>query len=425
MTVAKTDQSNRRPTSAARPWLALALGGGAPRVVSEHSTPPDQQPDLAGGVAAAPGPGQLARGPTHATHVRLALALGGGAARGLAHIGVLDVLEREGIKPACIAGSSMGGLIGALSASGLTAVEIREVARGFRFPRWFIPGGLLPFEAIFPSAMAHLSGNFEELPTPLIVTAVDLEEGSQVILHTGPVLPAVRATCTVPGVLPAVRHGGRWLVDGGLVNILPVDVAWLAEPDIVVAVKVGGLRRRRIPALSWPATTFFAWLGMARPIPATARVSFEVLVRAAEIVVDRQAALAVAMTGPELLIEPDLGDIALRDFDRLDDAVKAGRRAAQAALPELVRLLESPLPRPTAAGRVFQLHADPVCAMVINPARARATATHREITYFFCSINCFDSFVRAPDAYLGKSALSFGGRAPNRSPGRRRSQTPR
>lgn len=83
---------------------------------------------------------------------RVALALGGGAARGLAHIGVLEVLEREGVRPGCIAGSSMGGIIGALAAAGFTAREIAEVARGFRFPWWFLPGGFLRWETIFGPA---------------------------------------------------------------------------------------------------------------------------------------------------------------------------------------------------------------------------------------------------------------------------------
>lgn len=354
-----------------------------------------------------------------ASGVRLALALGGGAARGLAHIGVLEVLEREGIQPGCIAGSSMGGLIGALSAAGLRASELTDVARSFRFPRWFVPGGILEWDALFPSAVPVLKGTFEQLATPLAITAVDLEAGSQVILHSGPLLPAVRATCTVPGVLAPVRLGGRWLVDGGLVNVLPVDVAWMGDPDIVVAVKVGAPRARRIPELNWRVTSFLSRLGGVFPNPATAKVSFEVLVRAAEIILERQTALAAAMTGPEVLIEPDLGAITLRDFHRLDDAVAAGRRAAEDALPELRRLLEAPPHRSPKGDRVFSLRFDPVCAMVISPGRARATLTHGAETYYFCSPNCRDCFQRDPDPYLRCAGLAFGGARRALSPERR------
>lgn len=340
---------------------------------------------------------------------RLALALGGGAARGLAHIGVLEVLEREGIRPDCVVGSSMGGLVGALSAAGLNAADIADLAKGFRFPRWFIPGAIVDWETVFAPAVSYLdSRSFEELELPLVVTAVDLEEGAQVILHEGSVLQAVRATCAVPGVLPAVRAGGRWLVDGGLVNMLPVDVAWMVEPDVVIAVKVGAARARKMPELDWPLTALLSRLGSIVPNPGTAKLGFEMLVRAAEIVLDRQATLAAAMTGPEILIEPDLGDLGLRDFDRLHDAVRAGRIATEAVLPELHQLLEAPPRVQVRSELVLTLRFDPVCAMVISPGRARARAEHEGVTYYFCSSNCRDCFTQAPAAYLRNAALAFG-----------------
>ena len=244
---------------------------------------------------------------------------------------------------------------------------------------------------------------------PLAVTAVDLEAGSPVVLHSGPLLPAVCATCAVPGVMPPVDLGGRWLIDGGLVNILPVDVAWMAAPDVVVAVSVGAPRSGRIPELSWRSTALAARWGGVLPNLVTAKVSFEVLVRTAEIMLDRQFELATAMTGPELLIEPDLGNIALRDFQRLDDAVDAGRRAAEAALPRFHKLLEAPPHARTIGERTLELCFDPVCSMVISPTRARASATHGGATYHFCSANCHACFEREPDRYTGKAGLWFTG----------------
>lgn len=347
--------------------------------------------------------------PAGKTGARLALALGGGAARGLAHIGVIEVLEREGLRPDCLVGSSMGGLIGALSASGVAARDMIEVAHSFGFPRWFIAGSIVEWDRVFTSAVAPLSGvSFEGLRTPLFISAVDLEAGTQVILHKGLVLPAVRATCAVPGVLPPVKLGGRWLVDGGLLNVLPVDVAWMVEADVVVAVKVGAARTRRMPQLDWTVTSLLSRLGHLIPNPATAKIAFEVLVRAAEIVLDRQTALVVAMTAPEVLVEPDLGDIGLRDFDRLEDAVKAGKQAAEQALPEIYRLLEAPPRSQVRSELVVTLRFDPVCAMVISPGRARARAEHEGTTYYFCSANCRDCFERDPAHYLRDGALSFG-----------------
>lgn len=364
--------------------------------------------------------GQLApaRRPAGRLGARLALALGGGAARGLAHIGVLEVLEREGIRPDCLVGSSMGGLIAALSAAGLRAREIADLARGFRFPRWFILGSFVDWDTVFAPAVSVLGGqSFEALDLPLFVTAVDLEAGTQVILHSGRVLPALRATCAVPGVLPPVRLEHRWLVDGGLANVLPIDVAWMVEPDVVVAVKVGAARAREMPELDrWPAT-LLGWLGTIVPNPGTAKLAFEVLSRAAEIALDRQTSLAAAMTGPELLIEPELGDVGLRDFDRLDDAVRAGRLATEAVLPELRRLLEAPPRAQVRSELLLTLRFDPVCAMAISPGRARATADHEGTTYYFCSPNCRDCFEQQPTLYLRNTALAFG---PTREKGRSR-----
>ncbi len=337
---------------------------------------------------------------------RVALVLGGGAARGLAHIGVLEVFEREGIPLDSIVGTSMGGLIGALSATGLDAREVAEVARGFHFPRFYLPGAILHWSSLFASAVPVLSGTFEELVTPLVVSAVDVEAGAQVLLHTGPVLPAVQATCSVPGILPPVRLDDRWLVDGGLVNVLPVDVAWMNDAEVVVAVKVGAVGKRRIPQMNWRVNTLLSRLGAVIPNPATAKVTAEILFRAVEIMLERQTTLAVAMTGPELLIEPELGDMSMRDFNRREDAIDAGRRAAEAALPELTHLLEEAPVGPGTGERVLSLRFDPVCAMVINPNRARAKVTRGDSIYYFCSENCRDRFERDPDAYVQSTSYS-------------------
>lgn len=339
---------------------------------------------------------------------RMALVLGGGAARGLAHIGVMGVLERDGIRPTSLVGSSIGGLVGALAAAGLSAAQIVEVAGTFTFPRRFVPGGLVQWDDIFPGAVSVLDGrSFGDLATPLTVTAVDLESGETVILDEGPVLPAVRATCAVPGVLAPVRLGGRWLVDGGLVNVLPVDVAWMKDPPFVVAVKVGGLRPRTISRFGTLRQRILLKVGECIPNPLTARACFEILVRASEIVLDRQATLAAAMTGADLIIEPDVGDLGLRDFHRLREAVDAGRRAAETALPAVRRLLAGAPHRCSSRARRSIRRFDPVCGMVISPGRARAKASVHATTYFFCSTNCRESFVRDPERYLRHPLVRF------------------
>jgi NTE family protein len=327
---------------------------------------------------------------------KIALILGGGAARGLAHIGALEVLEREGIRPAFVGGASMGGLVAALWAAGLDAGAIRGVARGFRFPRWFVPGGLVAWDRIFAPAVPFLEhATFESLQTPLAVLAVDVESGRPIVLHEGEVLPAVRATCAIPAVLPPVGLGGRMLVDGGLVNVLPVDIAAMAEPDVVVAVSVRARREREVPTLHrWLAGAGWGF-GRLFPNPVTARLSFELLVRAAEIALERQATLAAAMVGPEVLVEPDVRDLGLRDFHRLDDAVDAGRRATEAALPALRRAIErASAARGERLANHRELTYDPICEMVVTPSSAVAVVELDGRKYYFCSHGCRDAFLR-------------------------------
>jgi NTE family protein len=329
----------------------------------------------------------------------VALALGGGGARGLAHLGVLEVLEAEGIRPTFLAGTSIGGLVGALSASAISAVEIIAIARDFRFPRRFVPGRVLTWEQIFPSAVPLLEGRtFEDLGTPLAVSAVDLLAGEEVMLHSGPLLPAVRATCAVPGVLPPERLGGRCLVDGGVMNVLPVDLAWSWEPDIVIAVNILASPRRSVQLDSRYARIATA-LGKIVPNPMTAHLAYEIAMRAVEVALDRQRALAIAMTGPEVLIDVDLGDVSIGDFHRLDEVVEVGRRATRVALPRLHAALAAPPCIAAHADGRFTLHIDPVCRMAISPGRARAQCEREGVTYYFCSINCRDNFERHADRY--------------------------
>lgn len=325
---------------------------------------------------------------------RIALVLGGGGARALAHVGVLEVLERTGLSPALFVGTSMGGVVAALAAAGHSSSEIHELSRSIRFPRWFIPGGLVTWDRIFGKVGRALAGHtFESLERPLAVVSVDLEAGRQVVHHLGPLVPALRATCAVPGVLPPVEADGRWLVDGALVNSLPVDVASMFEPDLVIAARAGGHGHRKVPSLRRPWSAFLGRVAQLVPNPMSAMVGFEVLVRSAEIALDRQGTLAAAMVEPSVLVDADVADIGLRDFHRLDEVVAAGRRAAELALPRLQRALNAVEAKPATPGqRVVDV--DPVCDMVVNPASSAAAVSDGARTYYFCSLTCRDAFLR-------------------------------
>lgn len=338
---------------------------------------------------------------------RIALALGGGGARGLAHLGVLELLEAEGIQPSLLAGTSIGGLVGALLARGMPAPRIVAAAREFRFPRHYVPGRVLAWEDIFPTAVPVLRDmTFEELVIPLVVSAVDLVEGEEVVLHSGPLLPAVRATCAVPGVLPPERLGGRYLVDGGVMNVLPVDLAWSWEPDVVVAVNIVSSLRQPVHLDSRYARIANR-LGRVLPNPLSAHLAYEVAMRAVEVALDRQRALAIAMTGPEVLIDIDLGDVAIGDFQRLDEIIEIGRRASRVALPRIRAAIAAATQADRRSPFGFAPNIDPVCRMVISPGRARAKLERDGVTYYFCSVNCRDSFERHAQRYAVRPDCSW------------------
>ena len=345
-------------------------------------------------MPASPGDGVAAAlGPT------IALALGGGGARGLAHFGVLEVLQSEGIRPDFIAGTSIGGLVGALWATALPAHDILRAAASFRLPGRFLPGRSLVWDRIFASAVPILAGRtFESLATPLVVSAVDLLTGEEVALNSGPVLPAVRATCAIPGAIDPERIGGRCLVDGGVTNILPVDLAWSRHPDLVIAVNI---LARSVPVLQLDSAYCRAAfrLGRIGPNPLTAYYSYGIAMRAVEIALNRQRAMAVAMTGPEVLIDIDLGDVAVGDFHRLHEVLEIGRSATRGALPRIRAALAEWRPAAERVDAAMSLHIDPVCRMTVSPARARGSVVREGVTYYFCSVSCRDSFERHGDRY--------------------------
>ncbi len=175
---------------------------------------------------------------------RLGLALGGGGARGLAHVGVLRVLEREGIAVHCIAGTSVGSLVGAAYAAGLDADALLEMALHIHWkdiarPVW-PRQGFISF-AHLEAYLARLLGDptFDDLKRPYAAVAADLRSGEQVVLRQGRGAPAVRASCSVPGIVVPAEIEGRLLVDGGIVNNLPISIARDLGAEVVVAVGLG------------------------------------------------------------------------------------------------------------------------------------------------------------------------------------------
>lgn len=195
--------------------------------------------------------------------MRLGLALGGGGARGLAHVLMLEVFDELGIKPDCIAGTSMGAVLGSLYASGLSASEIHsnihELAVSGRLRdamprrdgavRWldlvrfdWESGGVLSVDRFLSHLAERLEARtFEQLQIPLKIVAADFWQREEVLLTSGDLIPAIQASMALPGVFRPVEAGGRMLVDGGTVNPVPFDLLQ-EECDVVVAVNVVGRR---------------------------------------------------------------------------------------------------------------------------------------------------------------------------------------
>ena len=175
---------------------------------------------------------------------RVGLALGGGAARGFAHVGVLHALELAEIPVHCIAGTSVGSVVGALYAAGLDSDELLQIALSFRWSkvvRLIWPRrGLVSFSKL-ESYISRAIGDvtFSELAMPYAAMAADLATGQQVVLAEGRVARAVHASCAVPGMVTPVEVGGRPLVDGGIVNNLPISIVRGLGADVVIAVGLG------------------------------------------------------------------------------------------------------------------------------------------------------------------------------------------
>lgn len=248
---------------------------------------------------------------------RVGLALGGGGARGMAHVGVLRVLEMEGIPIDCVAGTSAGSLVGAVYAAGLRGDRLMEMALTLRWhhiaslvwPR----RGLVSF-AKLERYMAEQIGDpaFADLEIPYAAVAADLATGEQVVLRKGRVAPAVRASCSVPGVVTPVEVDGRLLGDGGVTNNLPVSTVRDMGAERVIGVDVCS------PPYPRPGGA----LG----------VGFMV----AEMLVRRAGG---GLDAADCLVSPDLSGFSYVRFERRQELIALGKQAAEEALPRIRALL--------------------------------------------------------------------------------------
>jgi len=281
----------------------------------------------------------------------IALALGGGAARGWAHIGVLRALDEAEIQINMIAGTSIGALVGGCYLAGRLD-ELEHFARGLTKRKMF---GLLDFHLggagllggmkLDARMRQHMDGmTFADLDRPFVCVASEIRTGHEIWLSSGSLITAMRASYALPGVFEPVTCNKRVLVDGALVNPVPVSVCRAHEQPLVVAVNLhydlygraavikhnaGELivEKDADPRKTSSADTREARLGITG-----------VMVEAFNIIQDRISRARLAGDPPDMSLQPKLGHIGLSEFHRAEEAIELGYEAARAHLPELKRL---------------------------------------------------------------------------------------
>lgn len=254
---------------------------------------------------------------------RLGLALGGGAARGFAHVGVIQVLEANGIRPDAVVGTSAGSLVAALYASGKNGAELERVAMSMdeaTLTDWTMPlasRGLMRGEALARYVRQAVGGKLiEQMALPLGILATDLGNGHGVLFRRGDTAQAVRASSAVPGVFNPVAIAGREYVDGGLVAPVPVGQARAMGADVVLAIDIS------VDPQDLPANGLFSLL------PKTTAIMGQSINR-------------LELARADVVVRPSLAGVGSADFTARQRSIEAGRAAMQAALPRLRQALSS------------------------------------------------------------------------------------
>jgi len=254
----------------------------------------------------------------------IGIALGGGFARGIAHIGVLKVLEEEGIPVRMVAGTSVGAIMGAAYCSGLTIAELEELACKVRFTtfaRWTISRyGFATTDRMVPFLKRTLKvQTFEEMRIPLGVTATDFNTGKGAVFTSGSIIDPVRASCAYPGMFLPVRIGDSWLVDGMLSYPVPTRPLRAMGAERVLGVHLKG---------QWSKTN-------------APRHFFDVIGQSFAIAQDMMS--EAWRSAADVLIEPDVAGFDYDDFKRAGELIRVGELAMRRALPEVRKWLDVPV----------------------------------------------------------------------------------
>ncbi|WP_017346302.1 patatin-like phospholipase RssA [Pantoea sp. A4] len=295
--------------------------------------------------------------------VKIGLALGSGAAKGWAHIGVINALEKAGIQIDVVAGCSVGALVGAayvnqrlpVMEKWVTAFRYWDVIRLMDFS--WQRGGLLRGERVF-SHVRQLIGEktLEQSLKPFGVVATNLSTGRELWLTEGELHQAVRASCSMPGLLPPVGYNGYWLVDGAVVNPVPVSLTRALGADIVIAVDLqhdahlmqqdllsvtpqSSEEAAAAEALSWGKKIRQRITGLRQRRISQTPGAMEIMSTSIQVLENRLKRNRMAGDPPDVLIQPFCPQISTLDFHRADEAIAAGWAAVEKQMDELVPLI--------------------------------------------------------------------------------------
>jgi len=251
---------------------------------------------------------------------KVALVLSGGAARGIAHLGIMRVFEEEKIPVDFVVGTSIGSLMAAVYCAGLDLNEAYRLASSFTWKDFidltYRGLGLFPGKKL-RRTIDMVIGNlqFSDLKTPLVITTTDLEAGETVLLESGSLAEAIRASCAIPGIFSPIEIEGRLLFDGAVLENLPVKTARQRGADIVIAVDVGYYFKKKRP-----------------------QNIIEVIYKA--FLLKGEALLKYHRLEADLLITPEMSEVDQMDFHKGAECIEGGIRAAQNALPEILKLVK-------------------------------------------------------------------------------------
>jgi len=275
---------------------------------------------------------------------KIALALGGGGTKGFAHIGVLKQLEKLGYQPSAIAGTSVGGIVGSLYAVGYSISDIESFARSLNYAKLFSRNindapSLLGLGGLYALLDKYLKNKtFKDLLIPFAVTTVDSKSGSEYIINSGNIIDAIKATTAIPGIFPAFIHNNKNLVDGAVLNPIPVNlVRWLKDDVPILAISLSA------PPDKWSSLPKYEVPSFV-PVPQFMVQQFnqmrlgkalESFTQSLELMMNMIAWLRIKEDKPDVLINPSVYKYTMIDDVDVDEMIQLGENSIKENITEI------------------------------------------------------------------------------------------